>query len=85
MERLVNVNVPIPSEILLTLRADSDEFAAQMKALTALKLCETRKLSIGQSAALAGMDEAEFMKYLGRNKVSIFGAPSEIADDFKNA
>jgi len=85
MERLVNINVPIPSEVLLSLRTERDEFAAQMKALTALKLCETRKLSIGQSAALAGMDEAEFIKFLGRNKVSIFGTPAEIADDFKNA
>ncbi|MCL2343772.1 MAG: UPF0175 family protein [Firmicutes bacterium] len=40
---------------------------------------------LGQSAALAGMDEAEFIKFLERNKVSIFGTPTEIADDFKNA
>jgi len=34
---------------------------------------------------LAEMDEIEFVKFLGRNKVSIFGSPSEIAEDYKNA
>ena len=85
MERLVNINVTIPSDILLSLRTENDDFAAQMKSLTALKLCETRKLSIGQSAALAGMDEEDFIRFLGRNKVSIFGSASEIEDDFGNA
>ena len=85
MESLVNINVPIPREVLLSLRTESDDFAAQMKTLTALKLCETRKLSIGQSAALAGMDEPEFIKILGRNKVSIFGSPSDIAVDYQHA
>ena len=85
MESLVNINVPIPREVLLSLRTESDDFAAQMKTLTALKLCETRKLSVGQAASLAGMDEIEFIKFLGQNKVSIFGSPSDIRDDFQNA
>jgi len=85
MERLVNINVPIPREILLSLRTENDDFAAQMKTLTALKLCETRKLSIGQSASLAGMDEIEFIKFLGQNKISIFGSLSDIKEDFQNA
>ncbi|MDR1322619.1 MAG: UPF0175 family protein [Gracilibacteraceae bacterium] len=41
-------------EILLSLRLGSEEFAEQMKALTALKLCENHKLSIGQSGRLPG-------------------------------
>jgi hypothetical protein len=85
LKQLVNINVSVPEEILLSLRTESDEFAAQMKALTALKLCENRKLSIGQSAALAGMDEVDFIKFLGRNKVSVFGSASDIEEDFGNA
>ena len=85
MERLVNINVPVPSEILLSLRTETDEFAEQMKALTALKLFENRKLSIGQSAALAGMDEEDFIRFLAQNKVSLFGPPAEIKDDFDHA
>ena len=85
MKQVVNIRVPVPEEVLLSLRVDNDEFAVQMKRLTALKLCEDRKLSIGQSAAFAGMDETDFIKFLGQNKVSIFGSASDIAEDFSNA
>jgi len=85
MGQLVNINVSIPSEILLSLRTENDEFAAQMKALTALKLCEAHKLSVGQSAVLAGMSEIDFIKFLGKNKISIFGSSNDIADDLRNA
>ena len=85
MKQVVNIRIPVPEEILLSLRVENDEFAAQMKKLTALKLCEDQKLSIGQSAAFAGMDETDFIKFLGQNKVSIFGSASDIAEDFSNA
>jgi len=85
MKQSVTISVPVPEEILLSLRVETMEFASQMKTLTALKLCENHKLSIGQSAALAGMNEADFIKVLGQNKVSIFGSGSEIAEDFRNA
>ena len=85
MKQVVNIEVPVPEEVLLSLRVDNDEFAAQMKKLAALKLCENRKLSIGQSAAFAGMDETDFIRFLGQNKVSIFGSASDIAEDFNNA
>ncbi|MDR1061278.1 MAG: UPF0175 family protein [Clostridiales bacterium] len=85
MKQFVNITVPVQEEILLSLRVGSEEFAEQMKAMTALKLCENRKLSIGQSAAFAGMDEADFVKFLGRNNVSIFGSAADIAEDYQNA
>ncbi|MDR1481741.1 MAG: UPF0175 family protein [Synergistaceae bacterium] len=85
MKQLVNISVPVPEEVLLSLRYEHNEFASQMKSLTALKLCENHKLSIGQASALAGMDEAEFIRFLGQNKVSIFGSASDIAEDFRNA
>jgi predicted HTH domain antitoxin len=85
MKQFVNINVSVPEEVLLSLRAENNEFASQMKSLTAMKLCENHKLSIGQASALAGMSEEEFIKFLGRNKVSIFGSASNIAEDFRNA
>ena len=85
MKQFVNINVPVPEEVLLSLRVEGDEFAAQMKSLTALKLCESRKLSIGQAALFAGMDETDFIKYMGQHRVSIFGSAPEIAEDFANA
>ncbi len=85
MNQLVNINVSVPEEILLSLQVDSDEFAAQMKAVTAMKLFENQKLSIGQSAAFAGLGEADFIKLLGQNKISIFGSAADIMDDMNNA
>jgi RIO-like serine/threonine protein kinase len=85
MNQYVNINVPVPEEVLLSLRVDSNEFASQMKMMAALKLCERRKLSIGQSAAFAGMDELSFIKFMGQNKASIFGSASDIEEDYRNA
>jgi len=85
MKQYVNVSVPVPEEVLLSLRVESGEFAAIIKMMTALKLCEHHKLSVGQSAALAGMDELAFIKFLGQNKVTIFGPASDLIEDYKNA
>ena len=85
MSKIVNISIPVPEEILLSLRVERDEFAAQMKALTALKLFESRKLSIGQAAALAEMCEVDFIRFLGQHKVSIFGTASDIAEDYAHA
>ena len=76
MHQLVSINVYVPEEILLSLRTEADEFASTLKAMAALKLFENVKLSIGQAAALADMDELDFIKFLGKNKISIFGLTS---------
>lgn len=85
MKQTISVSVPVPEEVLLSLRVESAEFASQMAKMTALKLYENGKLSIGQAAALADMDEAEFIKFAGQNRVSIFGSVSDIVEDYKNA
>ena len=85
MNQLVNINVYVPEEILLSLRTEADEFASTMKVMAALKLYENGKLSIGQAAALAEMDEIDFIRFLGKNRISIFGSVSDITEDFKNA
>jgi len=85
MNQLVSINVFVPEEILLSLRIEADEFASAMKGMAALKLYENGKLSIGQATALAEMDELDFIRFLGKNKISIFGSASDIAEDFANA
>jgi hypothetical protein len=85
MEQFVNVNVPVPRDILLSLRVESDEFATQMRALTALKLCENHKLSIGQAADFAGMTEGDFIKFMGQHGISILGSIADITEDYANA
>jgi len=85
MRQVVNINVPVPEEVLLSLQIEGNEFANQMKMLTAMKLYEQQKLSIGQSAAFAGMDKVSFIKFLGQNKISVFAPASEIEEDYQNA
>jgi hypothetical protein len=35
--------------------------------------------------AFAGMDEVDFIKFLGRNNVSIFGSVADIMEEYQNA
>jgi len=85
MKQFANINVPVPQEILLSLRVNDEEFAVQMKILTAIMLYENGKLSIGQAATFAGMEESDFIKLLGKHKISIFGSAADIAEDYANA
>ena len=85
MRQIVNISVPVPEEVLLSLRIESDEFASQMAMLTALKLYESQKLSVGQAASFAGMNELDFIRFLGQHKVSVFSPVSELVEDFQNA
>ena len=85
MKQQININVSVPEEILLSLREETDDFAAQMKRWAALKFYENHKLSIGQASGLADMHEEEFIRFLSQNRISIFGTVDEIAGDFQNA
>jgi predicted HTH domain antitoxin len=85
MRQIVNVSVPVPEEVLLSLRVGSDEFALQMAMYTALKLYENQRLSIGQAAAFAEMDEMEFIRFLGQNRVSVFSSAADLSEDYQNA
>ena len=82
-----NVNIVIPSEIMLTLRESNEELALDMKRWSALKLFSDRKLSIGQSAEFAEMSEEEFVKYLGENNITIFPYKNydDLLEDVNNA
>lgn len=83
----VNINITIPSEILLTLREDDKQLALNMKRYTAIKLYQDRKLSIGQCSGLAEMTEEDFIKLLGENRISIFDFRNsdDLKDDLTNA
>lgn len=64
-------NIEFPEEILLTLRIDANEFIKEMKRAIAVKYFVNKKLSIGQSAELAEMNEEAFIKYVDKEKISI--------------
>ena len=69
----------------LSLREDSSEFAANMKLMSAIKLYENQKLSVGQCAQVAEVSEEDFIKILGKNRLSIFGTSQDIQGDCLNA
>ena len=51
----------------------------EVKLLLAIKLYEVGKVSIGQSAKIAGYSKRAFMEILGRYKVPIFAySPEEL-------
>lgn len=79
--------IEFPEELLLSLRTDENEFVREMKRTIAVKYYINKKLSIGQSAELAEMTEEDFMKYLGKEEISIFRYDdiNEIREDFNNA
>lgn len=83
----VNINISIPSEIILTLRESEVQLALNMKRYTAIKLYQDRRLSVGQCAELAEMPEEDFIKLLGENKISIFdfSSAAELKEDLANA
>ena len=54
--------------------------------ILATKLYEKGKLSLGQSAELAGLSKRAFMEVLGDYGVSIFNySPDELEKDLENA
>lgn len=84
---MLNINVNVPETILVALREKNNEFANNMKKYTALKLYEMNKLSLGQSAELAGMNEEDFIKFLSENNVSLFSYMTKdiLEKDVQNA
>ena len=85
--KMTNINVSVPSEIFLALRENENQFVSNMTKQMALNLFETRKLSIGQCAALANMQEEDFIFFLSENKVSIFDYldETELSVEMNNA
>lgn len=84
----IKKTIELPEEVLLSLRADENEFIDEMKKTMAVKYYANKKLSIGQSAELADMSEEDFIKLLGKEKLSIFrfdNIEEELKEDVKNA
>ena len=83
----IKKTIEFPEELLLSLRTDENEFIQEMKRTIAVKYYVNKKLSIGQSAELADMTEEDFIKYLGKENISIFRYDdiNELSEDFNNA
>ena len=83
----VATSVKIPESIVLSLREPLDSIGLEMKRALAVRYYTDRRLSLGQCAELAEMNEKEFINYLSKYGVSIFafGSESELLEDIANA
>ena len=74
----------IPLEIRLPDMLNISE--RDLKMLLASKLYETRQLSLGQAADVAGMSKRAFSELLGHYDVSLFSQTTdELKQDIRNA
>lgn len=71
------VSINVPEEILLDLHENEDDFAVYMKRMVAVDLYKNKKVSLGYCEKVLDMTKEDFIKYLGKNGVSIFSFDDE--------
>ncbi len=83
MEKIV---LEIPEEVLISLKETAEEFAQDMRMLTAVKLYQMGRLSSGRAAQLAGVSRVSFLQSLARYGAPIFDlTEEELLQDLKSA
>ncbi|HEX4953800.1 MAG TPA: UPF0175 family protein [Thermoanaerobaculia bacterium] len=76
------LTISIPDEILEALGVDSEQAAAELRLVAAMKLFELGRLSSGAAAELAGVPKPVFLKRLGEYGVPAFSAtPDDLRED----
>lgn len=71
------VSINVPEEILLDLHESENDFATYMKCMLVVDLYKNKKVSLGYCASIADMSKEDFIKYLGKNEISIFSFENE--------
>jgi predicted HTH domain antitoxin len=71
METL-NLNIPVPKEVLFVLKKDEKSLRDEARKILALDFFKKRRLSLGKAAALAGLSKDDFTIFLGLNRIDIF-------------
>lgn len=81
------VSINVPEEILLALHENEDGFATYTKCMLAIDLYKNKKVSLGYCADVADMTKEDFIKYLGKNGISIFHFEDEeeFLEELENA
>lgn len=69
---MCQIAVDIPKEVLFDTKMDLEEASRFARHAVALGYYTQNGVSIGYCAQIAGMTEEEFIKYLGKNHISIF-------------
>ncbi len=84
---MCQIAIEIPNEVLYDTRMSIDDAGKFIRRTVAMGYYTQNGVSIGYCAQIAGMTEEEFIKYLGRNRVSIFHFDSkeEFMEELANA
>ncbi|MCX6050580.1 MAG: UPF0175 family protein [Chloroflexi bacterium] len=81
---MYTIALDFPENFEPVVQLTSEEFAAQIRLMAALKMFELGKLSSGKAAVLAGLSRVEFLAMCGRYHVSIFNySPEEIESELQ--
>ncbi len=75
------VSIDLPEEVLLDLNESKNDFEEYMKKYIAVDLYTNKHISLGYSAAVAGMTKEDFIKLLSLHNISIFDFENQ--EDFE--
>ena len=84
---MCQIVVDIPNEVMFDTHMNTKEATAMAKRMLALGLYTQRSVSLGYCAKVADMTEEEFIRFLGKYKISIFqfDDEAELLRDIANA
>ena len=79
---MCQVSVNIPESVFYDVGMSIKDATNFVKRAVALAYYKEQKISIGHCAEIAEMSEEDFIKFLGKNKISIFNFDD--AEEFMN-
>jgi len=71
MAVLQNINIDLPSDILLTLNESEKELKNRIKISLAIQLFVQQKVTIGKAAQIAGLSRLQFETVLAESNIPI--------------
>lgn len=75
---MCQVSIKIPDAVMYDTRMNQNDVEKFIRRLVAVEYYKSKGISIGYCAEIAGMSEADFIKYLGKKKISIFQFEDEV-------
>lgn len=84
---MCSIAINIPDEVLFDTKMTREEAGAFVRHAAAIAYYTQSGVSIGYCSQIAGMPEEDFIKFLGKNQISIFhyDNESEFLEELENA
>lgn len=84
---MCRIAIDIPNEVLFDTKMNREEANQFARRAVALGYYTQSGVSIGYCAQIAGMTEEDFIRYLGKNRISIFhfDGKEEFVEELNNA